>query len=110
MTNLSHIKKHKKLYYFSRNELSIILSTYSVKVASGEWRDYALDNSYDAALFSIYKHAHETPVLIIEKRRLRNGSNSLFLLHDRHKTLNKSNSLDRVILYLNNLPKLIFAY
>ena len=109
MTNLSHIKKHKKLYYFSRTELSIILSTYSARVASGEWRDYALDNSHDAALFSMYRHAHETPVLVIEKRKLHNGLNSLFLLHDRHKTLNKSSSLDSVILYLNNLPRLVYA-
>ncbi len=108
MTNLSHIKKHKKPYYFSRNELSIILATYSARVASGEWRDYALDNSHDVALFSIYRHAHETPVLVIEKRRLRGSSNSMFLLYDRHKTLYKSTSIDSVILYLNNLPKLIY--
>ena len=109
MTNLSNIKKHKKPYYFSRIELSIILSTYSARVARGDWRDYALDNSHDAAFFSIYRHAHETPVLVIEKRRLRTGANSLFLLHDRHKTLNKSSALDSVISYLNILPRLIYA-
>ena len=109
MTNLSKIKKHKKPYYFSRTELSVILSTYSARVARGDWRDYALDNSHDAALFSIYRHAHETPVLVIEKRKIRNGLNSMFLLHDRHKTLNKSSSLNSVILYLNNLPRLIYA-
>ena len=109
MTNLSHIKKHKKQFYFSRTELSIILATYSAKVANGEWRDYALDNLRDAALFSIYRHAHETPVLVIEKRRMRTGSNSQFLLYDRHKTLNKANSIDSIILYLNNLPRLIYA-
>lgn len=109
MTNLTNIKKNKKPNYFNRTELSIILSTYSARVASGDWKDYALDNSYDAALFSIYRHAHETPVFVIEKRRLRTGHDSLFLLHDRHKTLNKSRSLDRVMLYLNNLPKLIRA-
>jgi len=53
MTNLSNIKKYKKPYYFSRTELSIILSTYSARVARGDWRDYALDNSHDAAFFSI---------------------------------------------------------
>ena len=109
MTNVSNIKKHKKPYYFSRLELSIILSTYSARVANGEWRDYALDNSHQSALFSIYRHAHETPVLVIEKRRLRTGSNPVFLLHDRHKTLNKSNSLQHVITYLNHLPRLIYA-
>ena len=109
MTNLFYSKTLKKPYYFSRIELSIILSTYSTKVSLGDWRDYALDHSSEAASFSIYKHANETPVLIIEKRRLRTDSNPLFLLHGSHKTLLKSNSLKRVINYLNNLPKLIYA-
>ncbi len=109
MKNLFYSKTFKKPYYFSRTELSIILSTYSAKVALGDWRDYALDHSSEAAFFSIYKHANETPVLIIEKRKLRADSNPLFLLHGRHKTLLKSNSLKRVINYLNNLPKLIYA-
>ena len=107
MTNLSHIKKSKKPFYFSRKEFSAILSTYSSKVATGEWRDYALDNSSETASFSIYKHAHETPVLIIEKRRLRTGSKPLFLLHDRYKIFNKSDSLEKVVDYLNNLPRLV---
>ena len=109
MTKLSHIRKFKKPYYFSRKELSIILSTYSAKVARGEWRDYALDNSLETASFSIYKHAHETPVLIIEKRQLRTEMKPLFLLHDRQKIINKSNSLEKVIKYLNNLPKLVYT-
>ena len=87
MTNLSHIKKFKKPYYFSRKELSVILSIYSSKVATGDWRDYALDNSSETASFSIYKHAHETPVLIIEKRRLRTGSKPVFLLHNKFKII-----------------------
>ena len=107
MTKLSHIKKFKKPFYFTRKELSIILSTYSSKVATGDWRDYALDNSSETASFSIFKHAHETPVLIIEKRKLRTDSKSLFLLHDRYKIINKSNSLEKVINYLNNLPRLV---
>ena len=79
MTKLSHLEKSKKPFYFSRKELAIILSTYSKKVSNGDWRDYALDNSSEAASFSIYRHAHETPVLVIEKRRLRTVSMPLFL-------------------------------
>ncbi len=107
MTNLSHIKKFKKPYYFSRKELSVILSIYSSKVATGDWRDYALDNSSETASFSIYKHAHETPVLIIEKRRLRTGSKPVFLLHNKFKIISKSDSLEKVINYLNNQPRLV---
>ena len=109
MTKLSHLEKSKKPFYFSRKELAIILSTYSKKVSNGDWRDYALDNSSEAASFSIYRHAHETPVLVIEKRRLRTASMPLFLLHDRHKIISKSNSLEKVINYLNNMPKLVYS-
>ena len=108
MTKLSNSQKSKKPFYFSRKELAIILSTYSTKVSNGDWRDYALDNSSEAASFSIYKHAHETPALVIEKRRLRTVSKPLFLLHDRHKIINKSNSLEKVLNYINNLPKLVY--
>ena len=51
MKNLFYSKTYKKPYYFSRTELSIILSTYSAKVALGDWRDYALDHSSEAASF-----------------------------------------------------------
>ena len=109
MTKLSYLQKSKKPFYFSRKELAIILSTYSKKVSNGDWRDYALDNSSEVASFSIYRHAHETPVLVIEKRRLRTVSMPLFLLHDRHKIISKSNSLEKVVNYLNNLPKLVYS-
>jgi Protein of unknown function (DUF2794) len=52
---------------FDRRELSEILAVYGRKVAAGEWRDYALDFSREAATFSVFRRASEFPLYRIEK-------------------------------------------
>ena len=52
---------------FDRRELTQILNVYGRKVASGEWRDYAIDTMYEKAVFSVFRHATETPLYRIEK-------------------------------------------
>jgi len=53
---------------FNRRELGTILSKYGQLVAAGEWRDYALNMSVDAAVFSVFRRTGETPAYRIEKR------------------------------------------
>jgi hypothetical protein len=53
---------------FTRPELSEILKLYGRKVASGEWRDYAIDLLSDQAVFSIYRRASEVPMFRVVKR------------------------------------------
>ena len=52
---------------FDRRELSQILNVYGRKVASGEWRDYAIDMLREKAVFSVFRRASETPLYRIEK-------------------------------------------
>jgi hypothetical protein len=52
---------------FNRQELSAILAVYGRKVASGEWRDYAIDLNRDKAIFSVFRRASEFPLYRIEK-------------------------------------------
>ena len=52
---------------FDRAELSQILNVYGRKVASGEWRDYAIDALRDKAVFSIFRRSSEMPLYRIEK-------------------------------------------
>ena len=52
---------------FNRAELTAILRIYGFKVAAGEWRDYAIDQLKDRAVFSVYRKAHEAPLYRIEK-------------------------------------------
>ncbi|MEQ8371206.1 MAG: DUF2794 domain-containing protein [Alphaproteobacteria bacterium] len=53
--------------YFNRVELDQLLAVYSRRVASGEWRDYAIDQGKDSATFSIFRHAAERPLFAITK-------------------------------------------
>ncbi len=52
---------------FSRQELNHILDLYGRKVASGEWRDYAIDFGREKAVFSVYRRSSECPLYTIEK-------------------------------------------
>src|SRR5262245_22956459 len=52
---------------FDRRELSQILNVYGRKVASGEWRDYAIDTMREKAVFSVFRRAAEVPLYRIEK-------------------------------------------
>lgn len=54
--------------FFDRRELDQILRVYGRMVAAGEWRDYAIAGLAEAAVFSIFRHAAETPVYRVEKR------------------------------------------
>ena len=53
---------------FEREELQRILDLYGRMVAAGQWRDYAMDFSPDAAVFSAFRRTAERPETRIEKR------------------------------------------
>ncbi len=52
---------------FDRKELNTILRLYGRMVASGEWRDYAMDFLRDRAVFSVFRRSSEVPLYRIEK-------------------------------------------
>ncbi len=52
---------------FDREELNTILRLYGRMVASGEWRDYAMDFLRDRAVFSVFRRSSEVPLYRIEK-------------------------------------------
>lgn len=54
--------------FFDRQELNTILSLYGVFVASGDWKDYAIDSLGDRAVFSIFRRTAEAPLYRIEKQ------------------------------------------
>ena len=52
---------------FTRLELNQILNVYGRKVATGEWRDYAMDFGREKAVFSVFSRTSECPLFTIEK-------------------------------------------
>lgn len=62
-----HAREPGRYTSFDRFELTAILDLYGRKVASGVWRDYAIDLLRDKAVFSVYRKASEYPLYRIEK-------------------------------------------
>ncbi len=65
---LRNRKRRSSPTFFTKVELNSLLSLYSQRVASGEWRDYAIDAQTDACSFSVFRKATEAPLYRIEKR------------------------------------------
>ena len=75
---------HKKTIFFSKLELTSILSLYSKQVSRGFWKDYALDTQDGTAIFSIFRHTHDKPIYQIIKKRLKGlkNINEFYILKD----------------------------
>ena len=107
MSRITSPRKYRKPVFFNRAELGKILATYSCRVSSGEWRDYAIDHMPGTAAFSIFRHTHETPLYVIEKQQRHPKESARFILRDRQKTLMKASSISDIITYFNRLPRLV---
>ncbi|QQS12938.1 MAG: DUF2794 domain-containing protein [Rhodospirillales bacterium] len=67
LLNLADARARRRVVTFDRRELTELLNLYSRRVASGEWRDYAIDFRPGMAVFSIFRHAAEQPLFAIAK-------------------------------------------
>lgn len=65
---------------FEREELQRILDLYGRMVAAGQWKDYAIDFTRDAASFSAFRRAAERPQARIEKRPALRGKQGMWTL------------------------------
>ncbi len=66
--------------FFNRSELNLLLSLYSRRVMSGEWRDYAIDQRAGMAVFSVYRHSQDRPLFTIAKRTHGAGRDQEYLV------------------------------
>ncbi|MGE4219221.1 MAG: DUF2794 domain-containing protein [Alphaproteobacteria bacterium] len=60
--------RFKPRIFFNRHEMRLLLDVYSRRVASGEWRDYAMDQQGNCAVFSIFRHSYDAPLFSVTKR------------------------------------------
>src|SRR5512135_1087892 len=60
-------RRQRRTLYFTRSELNQLLGLYSRNVARGIWRDYAIDHRDGQALFSVFRHTHESAAYTIVK-------------------------------------------
>ncbi len=92
---------------FSRDELLQILAVYGRKVATGEWRDYALDMGRDRAVFSVFRRACECPLYRIEKSpRLARRQGAYSVIAATGQILKRGADLKRVLAVIDR-PRLV---
>ncbi len=74
------------------------MNVYSRRVASGEWRDYAIDHMVGMAIFSIYRSSFETPLFRIAKVAGRSvNEQTEWMVVSRGERLKRSTSLTEVL-------------
>jgi hypothetical protein len=95
---------------FNRVELATILNLYGTKVASGEWRDYAIDFNRERAVFAVYRRASELPLYRIEKTpRLARRQGAYAVTTTGGQILRRGHDLAQVLKVLLKKPKLVGA-
>jgi len=109
VVRLPDSRRPPKRVFFNRNELNRLLSLYSRRVMSGEWRDYAIDHGPGRATFSIFRHAAERPAYAITKLVGSGRKPPRFALAAGPRTLMQSPSIDDVVALLDQQLRLVWA-
>jgi hypothetical protein len=83
---------------FERPELMRILDLYGRMVAAGEWRDYAMDFTRQAATFAAFRRAAERPQARVEKRPALRGKQGMWTLFGEHgQVLKRGHDLANIL-------------
>jgi hypothetical protein len=108
--NLSEGGNRRGAIAFDRRELTQILDVYGRKVASGEWRDYAIDTLREKAVFSVFRRSCETPLYRIEKApRLSRRQGAYSVIAATGLILKRGHDLARVLRALDRGLRLVEA-
>ncbi len=92
---------------FDRHELSQILRIYGINVASGEWRDYAMDFGQELATFSVFRRTSESPLYRIVKNPALARKQGLYaVIAQGGLILKRGHDLGQVLTVLLKKPKL----
>jgi hypothetical protein len=95
---------------FDRRELDQILRVYGRKVAEGEWRDYAIDQLREEAVFSVYRRTSETPLYrIVKQPRLARRQGAYALIAATGHILKRGHDLSNVLRVLDKPLRLVIA-
>jgi hypothetical protein len=93
--------------YFTRSELNQLLGLYSRNVARGIWRDYAIDHRDGQALFSVFRHTHESAVYTIVKSLSSSASAAEFIVLSGRQRLRAARSLAEALDYFGSKLSLV---
>ena len=86
--------------FFSKKELTKILSCYSTGVSQGKWKDYAINFQANEANFFMFKHASSFPDCILTKTKKEKRNKIILKLKMKNITKNYTNNIDDLITFL----------
>src|SRR3990170_2151664 len=107
VTRIDDVRRSHKFTFFDRQELNQLLSLYSRQVASGEWRDYAIDQRGGSAVFSVFRHTHAAPAFRIAKRADGPGAGGEYVVSSGYHTLKQAASMTEVLTVFGRRPSLV---
>ena len=90
--------------YFSKDELAKILNLYSKGVATGQWKDYAINFNKNNAFFYMYKHTLAAPECILNKSLEKKKKKIFYNLQSK----NRNKKYDNLDILLSSLNRRIF--
>jgi len=111
MTNLYRLadqKARRRIVSFDRRELMRLMGLYSMRVASGEWRDYAIDFRPGMAIFSIFRHTAEQPLFAIAKVPGA-GKDGGYMVYNGPRKLAQADSLEDVLSVFDRKLRLLLG-
>ena len=91
---------HNSKLFFSKNELSKILSCYSIGVSKGSWKDYAIFFGKYEVSFFMFKHSLATPDCILSKTKKYKNNIIIYNLELGNKNKSKFTKIDDIIALL----------
>jgi len=111
MSNLYRLadqRARRRIVSFDKRELSRLLGLYSMRVATGEWRDYAIDFRPGIAIFSIFRHTAEQPLYAIAKVP-GGGSGASYVVYNGPRKLAHGETLEDVLRVFERKLKLLLG-
>lgn len=91
-------KRAEPRVHFDRRELDRLLQLYGFFVARGDWKDYAIDDLADRAVFSVFRRAAEAPLYRIEKQpKLKNRQGAWSVVSMGGQILKRGHELEQVL-------------
>ncbi len=114
LIRLSDHRRHRRRIFFTRKELNQLLGVYSRKVASGEWRDYAIDQQLGMAVFSIFRSSLERPLFgiakcagVAQKSAAGGPAQGTWVIFNGRQKLKQGKTLDEVLEFLDRRLELV---
>jgi hypothetical protein len=108
---LRDYRSARRTLYFTRPELNQLLGLYSRNVARGVWRDYAIDHRDGQALFSVFRHTHESAVYTIVKSyapgQSQTGGDALFTVLSGRQRMRAAKTLAEALGYFSSKLALV---